>query len=347
MTCGTGLQQEEVERIIIGFAAQAQKQIPVNLQRQRKRVIVIAGPTACGKTDFSIQLAEQINGEIISADSMQVYRQMNIGTAKASLEQIKRVPHHLIDIRDVSDPFNVVDFYYEARRCTQEILDREAVPIVTGGSGFYLHSLIYGPPNGPPSVPELRKSLEDEMEKIGPELMYERLKEVDPQYAATITRNDKQKIIRAFEIITLSGKKVSRHSWKSRKKMQNFDFRCWFLYRPRNILYRRIDERCDWMLNAGLVDEVKRLKEEGLFQNHSACQAVGYRQVLEFLNTPQTLNDYERMVVQFKQASRLYAKRQFTWFRKEPLFRWIDMDLHEPEAAIQLIRQDYESAPYG
>jgi tRNA dimethylallyltransferase len=336
------LQKEDIERIFLGFAVEAQKQMSEDIYVPKKKVIVLAGPTACGKTDFALELAKILHGEIISADSMQVYRGMDIGTAKASLEQRSQVPHHLIDIRNLEESFNVVDFYYEGRQCCQEIHARDAIPILVGGSGFYLHSFLYGPPSGPPSVPELRVSLQKEMDEKGVDVLFERLRKLDPQYTSTITKNDKQKIIRALEIITLSGKPVSRHSWKGRKVPQNFDFRCWFLYRPKSVLYNRINERCEKMVADGLLDEVKQLKEVGLLKNSSASQAIGYRQALDYLETDQTSSDYCRYMEAFKQASRKYAKRQFTWFRREPMFRWLDLDMHDPEVAGEMIRQDFE-----
>jgi tRNA dimethylallyltransferase len=338
----TCVEKEEIERIYLGFAVEAQK-LTSNLQKPKKRVIVLAGPTCVGKSAFAMTMAQGMGAEIISADSMQVYRGMDIGTAKPSAEDLKLVPHHLIDIRNVNENFNVVDFYYEARHCCQLIHARDNVAIVVGGSGFYVHSLIYGPPSGPPSVPELRKSLEDEIEHLGPEALFERLKQLDPHYASTITKHDKQKIVRALEIITLTGKKVSKLSWKARRKPQNYDFRCWFLFRPKEVLYNLIEKRCDKMLSEGFLEEVQRLEKEGLRTNPSACQAIGYRQALDYLQTQQSREDYKKFVDDFKQASRNYAKRQFTWFRREPMFHWLDLDLHDPEVALDMITQDFEA----
>lgn len=333
---------EEVKRIILNFAIEAQKQVPNQLQRIKKRVIVLSGPTGCGKSALGMHLSQAIDGEIVSADSMQVYRGMDIGTAKATRAEQLLVPHHLLDIRDIHESFNVVDFYYEARQSIQQILDRGNVPIVVGGSGFYLHALLYGPPNGPPSIPELRQSLEEEIERVGSEILYKRLQEMDPEYAKTITKHDKQKIVRALEIMTLTKKKVSKHSWKGRRRPQNFDFRCWFLHRPKPKLYERIEDRCDVMLADGLIHEVETLAEKGLRQNHSASQAIGYRQALSFLDSARTEEDYQLFVKNFKQATRNYAKRQCTWFRKEPLFRWLDVDMHDPEIVFDMIVKDYE-----
>lgn len=332
--------KEVIESFYFGLALEVQKQMASQLQN-KKKVIVISGPTGCGKSAFALMLAEAMGGEIISADSMQVYRDMNIGTAKPTLEERSRVPHHLIDIRHVTESFNVVDFFYEARRCCQLVLARDNVPIVVGGSGFYLHSLLYGPPSGPPSVPEVRKALEEEIDKLGSEVLFERLKHFDPQYANTITKNDKQKIVRALEIITLTGKKVSRLSWTKRTRPQNYDFRCWFLHRSKEELYRRIEKRCDKMLADGLLEEVENLEKEGIMKNSSACQAIGYRQALDFFATQRTPKDYQHFVEEFKKASRHYAKRQLTWFRREPLFRWLDLELHDHEVAADIIQQDY------
>lgn len=339
---GISVETEEVRRIIFNFAIEVQKQIPSNLQRKKKRAIVLAGPTCCGKSTIAVELAKIIDGEIISADSMQVYRGMDIGTAKPTLEERLLIPHHLIDIRDINENFNVVDFYYEARQTIQKIIDRGNIPIVVGGSGFYLHALLFGPPSGPPSIPEVRKNLEDQMELLGSEALYSRLYELDPQYAKSITKNDKQKIVRALEIMMLTNKKVSKLTWKGRRKPQNYDFHCWFLHRPKEVLYERIDNRCEKMLKEGFLEEVIRLEKEGLRENSSASQAIGYRQALDYLQTPQNTDDYDHFVKAFKQATRHYAKRQFTWFRKEPIFRWLDIDLHDPEVVYDIIQKDFE-----
>jgi tRNA dimethylallyltransferase len=302
---------------------------------------LLAGPTACGKTTLSLMIAEKVMGEIISADSMQVYRGMDIGTAKVSQEDRAKIPHHLIDIRHVQEPLNVVDFYYEAYSCIESILARDRVPIIVGGSGFYFRALLFGPPGGPPSLPNLRQSLEKELEKSGSEVMYKKLKDFDPLYAATITPGDKQKIVRALEIVTLTGEKVSKLDWKRDQPKRDYDFRPWFLYRPKEALYPRINERCDQMLDSGLIEEVGELIKQGLASNSSASQAIGYRQVLDYLKTTQTPEEYEKFVHKFKTASRHYAKRQFTWFRKEPLFRWLNIEVHDFEIAADMIIRDY------
>lgn len=309
---------------------------------KKKRVIVISGPTAAGKTQLSLALAQAIGGEIVSADSCQVYRGMDIGTAKASPEERLLVAHHLIDFLDLDDPFNVAEFYKEVQLVFREISSRGNVPIVVGGSGFYIHSLLYGPPSGPPSIPEVRKLLEKQMDELGAEVLYERLQILDPVYAATICEGDRNKIIRALEIMALSEKKVSEFPKADKLQEQDYDFRCWFIYYPRDRLYSRIEMRCDEMLEKGFLEEVKELDKQGLRGNPSACQAIGYRQALEFLDTPQTKEDFEEFVSKFKKASRQFAKRQFTWFRKEPLFRWLNIDEYPSERLKELILQDFE-----
>jgi tRNA dimethylallyltransferase len=306
---------------------------------------VLAGPTSVGKSAFALTLAKALGGEIISADSMQVYSGMDIGTAKPTLEERRSVPHHLIDIRHVTDSFNVVDFYHEARHSCQQIHARNNVSIVVGGAGFYLRALMYGPPCGPPPVLELRQALEDEMLKRGSDVLFDKLKQLDPCYASTITKHDKQKIIRALEIIALTGKKVSKLPWGQQQKPQNYAFHCWFLHRPRTEIYRRIDQRCDQMLKDGFLEEVHRLKEMGIEINPSASQAIGYRQALEFLAGPGDEQSYHAFVAKFKQMSRLYAKRQFTWFRPDhaPEYRWLDLDLHDPEVALDIVAQDFKA----
>lgn len=339
----TIIEKEQMEKIFLGFALEAQKQMPATFEKTRKKVIVLAGPTGCGKTEFSISLANAMGGEIISADSMQVYRGMDIGTAKATPEQRQIVPHHLINTRDLLESFNVVDFFFEGRLACKEIIERENIPIVTGGSGFYLHSLIYGPPSGPPSIPEVRQAIEERLERLGAEHLFEELRQQDPQYAATITKFDKQKIVRALEIMTISGKKVSKLGWKAKRHPQTYDFRCWFLYREKPSIYRRIDDRCDAMLAHGFLEEVIALVAQGdILGNSSASQAIGYRQAIEFLKSPQAADDYEKFVREFKQASRNYAKRQYTWFKKEPLFQWVDMDTTSPDAIMKMIQDDYD-----
>jgi tRNA dimethylallyltransferase len=306
----------------------------------KRKVIVLAGPTAVGKTKLSLHIAQQLGGEIISADSMQIYRGMDIGTAKVSIKDRALIPHHLIDSREINEKSNVVEFYHEAMQALNEIFSMHHVPLIVGGTGFYIHTLLYGPPSGPSSSPRVRAELENEMKNQGLEALYHRLSSLDPEYAATITRRDAHKIIRALEIITLSDRKVSDFVKNFRES--SYDFRCWFLYLPTDILYAQIEERCDEILAQGFVEEVRRLEKEGLRDNHSASQAIGYRQCLEYLQSAQSEDDWTQFVSSFKKASRRYAKRQLTWFRKEPLFRWINLYKNSMEQVMDFIIQDFE-----
>ncbi len=339
---GLIFEEKEVKIFLSDFTLpQKQKHPP---HSKKKKVIVISGPTSVGKSQLGLIVAKAIGGEIISADSMQVYRGMDIGTAKVSLAERKQVPHHLIDSRDLDETFNVVEYYQEAWHAIKEIIDKGAVPIVVGGSGFYIHSLIYGPPSGPPSDPQIRKMFEEEMESKGAQILYDKLKELDPDYAISITQNDRHKIVRALEIMALTKQKVSNLPPVSSEMSEQFDFRCWFLHESKESLYPRIEMRCDKMIADGFVEEVKRLEKEGLSKNPTASQAIGYRQCLDYLNSLQTQEDWDRFVQVFKQASRRYAKRQFTWFRKEPLFRWLNIENLPMENAAEIIIQDCEQS---
>lgn len=332
-----------LEKVLGDFALSVQDELEhLFVPSRARRAIIIAGPTGAGKTALSLKLAERLNGEIVSADSVQVYRGMDIGTAKISKELREQVPHHLIDVCDVTKPFNVVHFYEEAKRACLDIYIRGKVPIIAGGTGFYLHTLLYGPPCGPPANPEVRGFLNNEFEKFGIEPLFEKLKEFDPTYASTITKNDSHKILRALEIIEITGKPVSSFEWKERKLEHYFDFHCWFIHRPREILYSELEKRCDEMLAAGLLDEVVGLDRAGIRTNSAAAQAIGYKQSLEFLDTARTPEDYELFVRSFKTASRHLAKRQFTWFRKEPLFEWVDLSSRSLEDVAEMIAHDYE-----
>ncbi len=331
----------EESKILISPFDLPQKQ-KIKSPTSKKKVIVIAGPTGVGKTDISLRIAKVSGGEVVSADSMQVYRGMDIGTAKVDAEERLHVPHHLIDIRDLSQSFNVKDFYDEAMSALKGIIMRGHVPIVVGGTGFYVHALIYGPPAGPPSVPELRGRLEQEMDEKGTLVLFDRLRDLDPEYAKSITHRDRQKIIRGLEIITLTNQKVSQFEKNATGSHESYDFRCWFLHIPKELLHARLDQRCEEMIAKGFIEEVKKLEKAGLRENSSASQAIGYRQCLEYLSTPQTKADLDHFVDAFKRATRRYVKRQYTWFKREPLFRWLDIDTMSKDTAIEMILQDYE-----
>lgn len=333
---------QKLEKVFEQVAVGVLEELEHIITERKRRAIIISGPTGVGKTSLSLKLAEILNGEIISADSMQIYRGMDIGTAKISKEIRKRIPHHLIDIRDIKDPYHVVDFYEEAKACLQDIMMRGKVPIVAGGTGFYIHALLYGPPSGPPADKAIRAYLQKEYEKFGIGPLYQKLSEFDPAYAKTITRNDAHKVLRALEIIEVSGKPVSSFEWKEKKLESYFDFRCFFIHKERKALYQELERRCDEMLEEGLLEEVVKLDRQGIRENRTASQAIGYKQSLEFLSTAKTKEDYELFVENFKIATRHLVKRQFTWFRKEPLFQWLDLSKISQDDAISIIVNDFE-----
>jgi tRNA dimethylallyltransferase len=336
---GTTFGTKDLQSLINPFAIPLGEKIPT--APGKKKMMILAGPTGVGKTKISLKIAQVLGGEVVSADSMQVYRGMDIGTAKIKPEERGNIRHHLIDSRDLDETFNVVEFFNDAQQALREIFARDHTPIVVGGTGFYINALIYGPPRGPASDLLVRKKLEEEMEKEGSLALYERLRLLDPEYAAKITVRDRHKIIRALEIMSLTRQKVSFFE-NVKKPAEEYDFRCWFLYMPKEELYPVIEKRCEEMIASGFVEEVKKLKQEGLCQNRSASQAIGYRQSLQFLSTAQSADDWLQFIENFKQASRRYAKRQMTWFRQEPLFRWLNIHKVGVEHAIEMILQDYE-----
>lgn len=324
------------------LVVEARKEAIEEVPKRKGKVIVISGPTACGKSDFAMLLAKNMAGEIICGDSMQVYRGLDIGTAKPTIEDRLQIPHHLVDISEVSQPFTVVNFHEEATKAIDAILERKGVPIVVGGSGFYLHALAYGPPPGPAPDPYVRARLEVQMAEEGPKAMYDRLNDLDPGYAERITHHDRHKIVRALEIIQVTGRKVSSMPWKEGAVSAKYDFRCWFLTRPKDILYRRVDQRCQRMVEMGFLEEVEAMLPKGLMDNSAASQAIGYRQAIEYLSSSRRPEDYQHFMMKFAQASRHYVKRQFTWFRREPLYRWLDVDALDYENAMDLVVRDYE-----
>ncbi len=339
---GITFEKTEVERVLHHLRAEARSELNLDDSKAKQKVIVLAGPTGCGKSDLAMQLACAVKGEIVTGDSMQVYFGMDIGTAKPSRAEQDCVPHHLIDIRYPHQPFNVVDFYHEAKQACKSILARNRVPIVVGGSGFYLHTLVYGPPPGPPPVPEIRQMLEKELSEKGLEGLLARLTQLDPEYASTLSCGDKHKIVRGLEIITITGNKVSDMKWAAQSTPKEFNFRCWFLHRPKPVLDQRIEARCEKMVAAGLIEETQQLLQAGILANVAASQSIGYRQCIDYLRSAQTPTDYALFMGAFKIATRHYAKRQRTWFKKEPLFRWLDIEAYDTETALALITADHE-----
>ncbi|CUS77660.1 tRNA dimethylallyltransferase [Candidatus Kryptonium thompsonii] len=287
-----------------------------------RKVLAIVGPTASGKTKLSIIVAEKINGEIISADSRQIYKYMDIGTAKPSKEERERIRHHFVDELNPNEEFNAGIFGEKGREIIEDIFSSGKVPIVVGGSGLYIRALIDGFFEGPGADWELREILYNKAKKLGVDVLYEELKKVDPESAQKIHPNNLKRVIRALEIYYLTGKPISKLQKEVKPKI-NFTTVQIGLKWDRKKLYKRIEERVDWMINNGLIEEVKHLRELGYDKNLNSLQTVGYKEVFDYLDG---LITYDQMVYLIKRNSRRYAKRQFTWFRQDKRIIWIDVD---------------------
>lgn len=288
----------------------------------RKPLIVLTGPTAVGKTKLSISLAKAVNGEIISADSMQVYRHMDIGSAKIMPEEMDGVPHHLIDVLEPGDNFNVVVFQKMADACIQDILSRGRIPILTGGTGFYIQSVLYQIDfTENEENTQYREYLEKLAEEKGSLYLYRMLAEVDEKSAQDIHANNRKRVIRALEYYHLTGQKISEHNETERRKESAYDSCYFVLNDDRSLLYERIDKRVDEMLAKGLITEVEKLRSMGCHKHMVAMQGLGYKEILAYLEGEISL---EEAVYLIKRDTRHFAKRQLTWFRREKEVIWVN-----------------------
>lgn len=284
--------------------------------------LTITGPTAVGKTTLSLELAERIDAEIISADSRQVYRELTIGTAKPTPEERSRVPHHFIDERSIfAEPFSAGAFAEQANRRIREILGRGWRPLVVGGSTLYIHALQFGLADVPDVADEVRDHIEERLEREGAETLYAELQEVDPQQADRMDPTKTQRLVRALEVYHGTGRPLS-HYYENQPEPP-FEYRTVVLNRDRQKLYRRIEERVDRMLERGLLDEVQQLLDAGVDPTRQPLRTIGYREPIQYL---QGKIDYDEMVRLVKRNSRRYAKRQLTWFRRYDDYRWLDID---------------------
>lgn len=290
---------------------------------KKKKVVVICGPTASGKTALSIELAKQIDGEIVSCDSMQIYKDMNIGTAKPTKEEMGEIKHYLLDYVSPTQRYSVADYKADAKKAIKEILDNGKVPIIVGGTGLYLDSLIYEIEY--PNIEfdeEYRSNLEKEVRENGLNELYLQAKEIDPIAIEKISCNDKKRILRILEIFNATGKTKTEVEIESRKNELEYDYRVYALLWDRNKLYNRINCRVDIMMEQGLIEEVKNiLKKYDTFP--TAMQGLGYKEVVQYLNGECTK---EEMVEKIKQETRRYAKRQMTWFRKNKQTIWLNAE---------------------
>lgn len=311
------------------------------------RLIVILGPTATGKSELAFRLAQELRSEIVSGDSMYVYRGMNIGTAKPSLEERRRIPHHLIDIKNPDESFSVADFQHLACETIEEVNHRKNIPILIGGTGLYIQSLLEGYRFNPASAVTLtRKRLQEEIElEDGKAKLYKRLSDCDPITAARLHPNDSRRIIRALELLEDNQTAPSCDKQSSSPHLL-FDCIVYGLSMDRQILYQRIDSRVDAMMSAGLLDEVDQLIALGFSENSSSFQAIGYKELVAFRNGQISL---DMAIQQIKQSSRRFAKRQLTWFRRMPYIRWLEVDAIQGVLPLvaRLRREVAEKFPIG
>ena len=283
-----------------------------------KRILILTGPTCVGKTGLSLLIAEYLDTEIISADSMQIYRGMDIGTAKPSHDERRRVRHHMIDIVEPSERYSAGRYIDDVMPIIRSLHGRGVIPLVVGGTGLYIRAMTRGIFDAPQSDPELRAYLR-ELEEASPGILYGKLQELDPEKASLIKPGDLRRIIRALEVILKTGSPMSVLEREFTKPLP-YEFIKIGLTRQRRELYRMIEERVDEMFRQGLVEEVKRLLERN--PSETPLQAIGYKEVIAYLRGEQSLDETVHLV---KRATKRYAKRQFTWFRKEPGIQWVDI----------------------
>lgn len=277
------------------------------------KIIVVAGPTASGKTGLGIELALQYNGEIVSSDSMQIYRRMDIGTAKATAEEQARVPHHMLDVADPGEDWSVARYVEQAEACCRDIISRGKLPIVVGGTGLYIDSLVSGRDFAEVDSDQgLRDRLTEEYDSLGGEAMHEKLRAIDPERAEKLHPGDKRRLIRALEVYELTGITITEHDRRTQALPKRFDAAAIHLnFKDRAKLYERIDRRVDIMVELGLFQEVEELLASGLSPACTAMQAIGYKEVVQALNGELSRDEAIALI---KQSSRRYAKRQLTWF---------------------------------
>ena len=288
----------------------------------KKPLIILTGPTAVGKTELSIELAKKINGSIISADSMQVYRHMDIGSAKITKEEMQGIPHYLIDDFEPEEEFHVVKFQEYAKKYMEEIYAEGRIPIIAGGTGFYIQALLYDIDfTKEQKYQGYRKELENYVNEHGAHALHERLRAVDEKAAEEIHENNVKRVIRALEFYYLSGSKISEHNEQEKQKEAPYNFVYFVLNDDRDRLYERINRRVDIMLEHGLVEEVEKLKVLGCHRNMVSMQGLGYKEILEYLDGECTL---EEAIYRIKRDTRHFAKRQLTWFRREKDVFWIN-----------------------
>lgn len=291
----------------------------------KKKILVIGGPTAVGKTELSIELAKRLNGEIISADSMQIYKYMNIGSAKVSKEEMNGIPHHLIDVVDPSKNFSVADYKEHGEKAIKEIISEGKLPIIVGGTGLYINSLTCNMNfTEAEKDEEYRKELDKLANEHGNNYIHEMLKDIDPISYKEIHANNRKRVIRALEVYKLTGKPFSSYNAGDDFYNSEYDIYYYVLTMDREKLYNRINLRVDIMMEKGLLNECIKLKEMGYTSSMQSMQGIGYKEILFYLEGDVKLQEAINMI---KQGSRNYAKRQLTWFRRDPRVTFLDKDI--------------------
>lgn len=289
----------------------------------KEPLVILTGPTAVGKTKLSIALAKAIGGEIISADSMQVYRHMDIGSAKIRPDEMQGVRHYLVDVLEPSEEFHVVRFQQMAKAAMQEIRSRGHIPVLVGGTGFYIQAIVNDIDFTENEASPYRQELERLAEEKGSACLHEELKKVDPESAESIHANNVKRVIRALEFYQMTGKKISLHNEEQREKQSPYNFAYFVLNDDRAKLYSRIEQRIDEMLEEGLVEEVARLREMGCHRGMVSMQGLGYKEILAYLDGEWSL---EEAVEILKRDTRHFAKRQITWFKRERDVIWLNKE---------------------
>jgi tRNA dimethylallyltransferase len=303
------------------------------MNEEKKPLVVLTGPTAVGKTALSIELAKKINGAIISADSMQVYKYMDIGSAKIMPEEMQQIRHYLVDELMPDEEFHIVRFQEMAKQALAEIYSNGQIPILVGGTGFYIQALLYDIDFSEQNADtSFREEMQQFADRNGSEALHEKLKEIDPASYETIHANNVKRVIRALEYYHQTGQPISEHNEQEHQKESPYNFAYFVLNDDRANLYRRIEKRIDLMLEQGLIEEVKRLKEMGCHRGMVSMQGLGYKEILDYLDGRCTL---EEAVYILKRDTRHFAKRQITWFKRERDVIWINKpDFAYDEARI-------------
>lgn len=297
-----------------------------------KPLIIIAGATGVGKTGLSVELAKRIGGDIISADSMQVYKGFDIGTAKITESEMQGVKHYLIDVLEADDEFSVYIFQQMAKEALEKIYSAGHIPILVGGTGFYIQSVLYDIEFGEDEEdPEFRRELEAFAQMEGNEALHRKLEEIDPEAAARIHPNDTKRVARAIVFARENGTLISEHNKSEREKESPYNYAYFVLNRDRKLIYERINKRVDKMVENGLVDEVNGLLEQGISEKSLAMQGLGYKEIVEYLNGSKTL---EKQIEQLKLATRHFAKRQITWAKREKEAIWVNYEDYESQDAM-------------